>query len=113
VRYHDGGIPKGNSMVTSKWFYKIKHTTNENIEKYKMRFVERGFSQKEGVDYEDTFDPFTRYTSITTIISIATIMDWILHYMDVNTAILNGLIKEEVYIKQPQGFEVHGRESHV
>jgi hypothetical protein len=86
---------------------------NDNIEKYKARFVARGFSQKEGVDYEETFSPVARYTSIRTIISIAAVMDWRLHQMDVKTAFLNGVIEEEVYIKQPQGFEVHGRESHV
>jgi hypothetical protein len=105
--------PEGKSVVTSKWIYKIKHATDDNIEKYKVRFVARGFSQKEGVDYEETFSPVARYTSIRTIISIATVMDWRLHQMDVKTAFLNGVIEEEVYIKQPQGFEVHGRESHV
>jgi hypothetical protein len=65
---------KGKSMVTSKWIYKIKHATNDIIEKYKARFMARGFSQKEGVDYDETFAPVARYTSIRTIISIAFIM---------------------------------------
>jgi hypothetical protein len=77
--------PEGKSMVTSKWIYKIKHATDGNIEKYKVRFVARGFSQKEGVDYEETFSPVTRYTSIKTIISLASVMGWRLHQMDVKT----------------------------
>jgi hypothetical protein len=73
----------------------------------------RGFSQIEGVDYEETFTPIVKYTSIRTVISIVAEMWWRIYHMDVNTAFLNGIIEEEVYIEQPQGFEVHGRDSHV
>lgn len=54
--------PKGKSVVSSKWIYKIKHVSDDNVEKYKARFVVRGFSQIEGVDYEETFTPVARYT---------------------------------------------------
>jgi hypothetical protein len=107
------GDLRGSQVVTSKWIYKIKHAVDSSIEKYKARFVARDFSQKEGVDYDETFSPVSRYTSIRTIFSITAVMDWILHQMGVKIAFLNGVIEEEVYIKQPQGFEVHGRESHV
>jgi hypothetical protein len=100
-------------MVTSRWLYKLKHVANGSIEKYKARFVARGFSQVEGVDYDETFPSVARYTSIRAVISIAAEMGWKIHQMDVKTAFLNGLIQEEVYIEQPLGFEVHGRESHV
>ena len=60
--------PKGKSVVTSKWIYKIKHVADGSIEKYKARFVARGLSQIEGVDYDETFAPVSRYTSIRTII---------------------------------------------
>jgi hypothetical protein len=56
--------PEGKSVVTSKWIYKIKHGDDGSIEKYKERFVARGFSQVEGVDYDETFAPIARYTSI-------------------------------------------------
>jgi hypothetical protein len=105
--------PKGNSVMTYKWIYKIKHTANGSIEKYKARFVAKGFSQEEGVDYEETFAPVARYTSIKTVISLALVMKWKIHQMDVKTTFLNGVIEEEVYIEQPQGFEVDGRKSHV
>ena len=49
--------PKGKSIVTSKWIYKIKYVVDGNIEKYKARFMGSGFSQKEGIDYEETFAP--------------------------------------------------------
>jgi hypothetical protein len=105
--------PKNKYVVSSKWIYKIKHATIESIEKHKARFVVRGFSQKEGIDYEETFSHVDRYTSIRTTISLATKMKWNLHQMDVKTTFLNGVIKEEVYIEQPKGFEVEYRKTHV
>jgi hypothetical protein len=91
-------------VVSSKWLFKIKHTTDGSIEKYKARFVARGFSQKEGIEYEETFVPVARYTSIRIIIDLAAKMKWKLHHMDVKTTFMNGIIEEEVYIEQPQGF---------
>jgi hypothetical protein len=63
-------------VVSSRWLFKIKHVTDGSIEKYKARFVARGFSQKEGIDYEETFAPVARYTSIRTIIALAAKMKW-------------------------------------
>ena len=83
------------------------------MEVYEERFVATGFSQKEGIDYEETFAPVERYTSIRTIMALASMMKWDLHQMDVKTTFLNGLIEEEVYIEQPQGFEVEDRVTHV
>jgi hypothetical protein len=83
------------------------------MDKYKARFVARGFSQKEGEDYDETFSPVSRYTSIRAIMSLVASMGWSLHQMDVKTTFLNGAIEEEVYIEQPQGFEVHSRDTHV
>ena len=87
--------PEGKFVVTSKWIYKIKHTADVSIEKHKARFVARGFSQVEGIDYEETFAPVARYTSIRTIIAIAKSMGWKLHQMDVKIAFLNGEIEKE------------------
>ena len=105
--------PENKSVVSSKWIYKTKHVTDGSIEKYKERFVARGFSQKEGINYEETFSLVARYTSIRTIMALASMMKWDLHQMDVNTTFLNGVIEEEVYIKQPQGFEFEDRETDV
>ena len=99
-------------MIYSKWLYKIKHVVDGSIEKHKARFLARGFSQKEGIDYEETFSPVARYTSFRTIIALATKMKWKLHQMDVKTTFLNGVIEEELYIEQPQGFEVEYRKTH-
>lgn len=105
--------PKGKYVVSSKWLFKIKHNVDGSIEKYKARFVARGFSQKEGIDYEETFAPVARYTSIRTIIVIAAARGWKLHQMDVKIAFLNGVIEEEVYIEQPEGYEIQDRLTHV
>jgi hypothetical protein len=105
--------PKRKDVVSSKWLFKIKHVVDGSIEKYKERFVAHGFSQKEGIDYEETFTPIARYTLIKTIIALAAKMKWKLHQMDVKTTFLNGVIEEEVYIEQPQGFEVEYRKTHV
>jgi hypothetical protein len=102
--------PEGKFMVTSKWIYKIKHAADGSVEKYKVRFVAKGFSQVEGVDYDETFTPVARYTSIRTIIALATFMSWKLHEMDVKTTFLNDETEEEVYIEQSEGFEIHKRE---
>jgi hypothetical protein len=99
--------PKGKYVVTSKWIYKIKHATDGRVKNYKARFVSRGFSEVEGIDYEETFAQVSRYTSIHAIISLTTSMGWRLHQMDVKTSFLNGEIEEEVYIKQPNGFLIH------
>ena len=84
-----------------------------SIDKYKARFVARGFSQQEGINYEETFAPTTKYATIQSFVSLATSMRWNIHQMDVKTAFLNGTIDEEVYIEQPLGFEVKDREAYV
>ena len=100
-------IPERNSVVTSKLIYKIKHALDGSIEKYKTRFVAKGFSQKDELDYGETFTPVTNYTSIRTIVSLASVIGWKMHQMDVKTVFINGVIKEEVYIEKPQGFQIH------
>ena len=70
---------KNDVLVTSRWLYKVKHAVDGSIEKFKARFVARGFSQVEGVDYEETFALVARYTSIRSIISIVAEMGWKIH----------------------------------
>jgi hypothetical protein len=75
--------------------------------------VTRGFSKKEGFDYDETFAHVARYTSIRTIISLTLVLGWKLHQMNVKTTFLNGQVEEEVYIEQPEGFMVQRKESLV
>ena len=73
----------------------------------------RGFSQKEGIDYVETFAHVARYTSIRAIMALATKLRWKLHQMDLKTAFLNGVVEEEVYVEQPLRFKTHDRETRV
>jgi hypothetical protein len=100
-------------VVTSKWIYKIKHAPNGSVETLKARFVACGFSHKEGIDYDDIFSLVSRYISIRIVISLATVFGWKLHQMDVKTSFINDEVEKEVYIEQPEGFMIHGKEYHV
>ena len=73
----------------------------------------RGFSQKEGIDYEEAFALVAKYTSIRSVLALATVMKWKIHQVDVKTAFLNGVVEEEVYVEQPLGFKTHDRQTHV
>jgi len=105
--------PVGKSVVGSRWIYKVKQAADGSVEKYKARFVARGFSQIEGIDYEETFAPVARYSSIRTILALSAQMGWHIHQMDVKTVFLNGVIEEEVYIENHEGFEIFSSELHV
>ena len=60
-----------------------------------------GFSQKEGIDYEETFVPVARYTSIRSVLALAEVMKWKIYQIDVKTTFLNGVVEEEVYVEKP------------
>ena len=87
--------------MSSKWICKLKHVVDGSVEKYKAKFVAYGFSHKEGVDYEETFAPVAKYSSIQEVLSITFETGWTIHQMDVNITFLNVIIEEEVYTKQP------------
>jgi hypothetical protein len=105
--------PKDKSVVSSKWIYNIKHAADGSVENFKARFAARGFTQKEGIDYEETFSPVVRYTSILTIIALASILVWKLHHMDVKKTFLNGKIEHDVFVEQPDCFVLHNKGTHV
>ena len=86
---------------------------NGTIYKYKARMVVEGYRQKESLDYFDTYSPVTRITSIRMLIALAAVHDLKIHQMDVNTTFLNGELEEEIYMEQPEGFIVPGKEKKV
>ena len=104
--------PQDKSVVSSRWLYKVKQVADGSVEKHKARFVARGFSQVEGIDYDETFSLVARYSSIISMLALSTQMGWKIHQMDVKTVFLNGKIEEEVYIEQLE-FETFDHESQV
>ena len=105
--------PVEKSVVGSIWIYKVNQAVYGSVEKYKARFLAQGFLQVEGIDYEETFTPVARYSSIRYILELSVQMGWHIHHMDVKIDFLNGVIEEEVYIEQPEGFEIFDSEFHV
>ncbi len=106
-------LPKDRKTVGSKWVFKVKADADGIFERYKACLVAQGFSQKFGLDYDETFSPVVRFESVRTIIALAAQHGLQLHQMDVKTAFLNGELKEEVYMEQPGGFVVEGKEHPV
>ena len=106
-------LPKDRNAVGSKRVFKQKVGSNGQVERYKARLVAQGFSQKRGLDYDETFSPVVRFESLRTINALAVNNGMKLHQMDVTTAFLNGELEEEVYMKQPEGFIVKGKEDFV
>jgi len=105
--------PKGKSMVTSKWLFKIKHGVDGIIDKYKARFVARGFSHKEGEYYDEIFSLVARYTTICSIVAFVVGQGWTLHQSGIKTKFLHGILHEEVYVEKPHGLEVEDQKTHV
>lgn len=84
--------------------------SKENVERYKARLVAKGFTQREGIDYNETFSPVSCKDSFRIIMALVAHYDLELHQMDVKTAFLNGDLEENIYMAQPKGFVVEGKE---
>lgn len=96
--------PSGN-IVTNKWVFKIKRNPQGQIERYKARLVARGFTQKFGIDYLETYAPVANMVSIRMLFSYAAMKNLKMAQFDIKTAFLYGELDEEVYMEQPEGFE--------
>ena len=83
------------------------------METFKARLVEKGYTQKEGVDYEETFLPVAMLKSIRILLSIVTCLDYEIWKMDVKTDFLNGYLEESIYMMQPEGFVAKGQQQKV
>ncbi|GJT82606.1 retrovirus-related pol polyprotein from transposon TNT 1-94 [Tanacetum coccineum] len=106
-------LQKGQKAIGVKWVYKAKKNAKGEVEKYKARLVAKGYKQKHGIDYEEVFAPVARLETIRMIIAIAAQYRWKIHQMDVKSAFLNGLLEEEVYVEQPEGYVAKCQEGKV
>nr|KAJ0194254.1 hypothetical protein LSAT_V11C800406360 [Lactuca sativa] len=106
-------LPKGRRPIGSQWIFKKKYHLDGSISAYKARLVAKGYWQREGIDYFDTYALVARISSIRTLIAISALKGLYIHQMDVKTAFLNGYLKEEIYLEQPEGFVIPRQENKV
>ena len=106
-------LPKYSKRVGCKWVFKTKRDSKGNVERYKARLVAKGYTQKDGIDYKESFSPVSRNDSLRIVMALVAHFDLELHQMDVKTAFLNGDLEEEVYMDQPQGFETTSKRNLV
>jgi hypothetical protein len=93
--------------------FKKKLRPDDTIERYKVSLVAKGYTQKEGEDFFDTYSPVARLTTIRVLLSLAASYSLIIHQMDVKTTFLNGELEEEIYMDQSDGFTANGQEGKV
>nr|GEV31744.1 retrovirus-related Pol polyprotein from transposon TNT 1-94 [Tanacetum cinerariifolium] len=98
-------LPYGKIAIGSKWVFRNKKDEHGTTTKNKARLVAQGYTHEEGIDYDETFAPVARMEAIRIFLAFATYINFKVYQMDVKSAFLNGKLKEEVYVKQPHGFE--------
>jgi len=96
-------LPEGKTMISTRWIYRIKYSQDGSINLFKARLVARGYEQILGVDYDETFSPVVRLTSLRIVFALSIHYNLLIHTMDVETAFLNAPLEEETYIKPPAG----------
>ena len=103
-------LPPGQLVVASKWVYRIKHNADGSVERFKARIVAKGFTQRPGIDYFETFASTMRHATIRIVLALAAIEDLHLRSVDISHAFINSDIDAEVYMAQPCGFVQQGPE---
>ncbi|KAK8951386.1 hypothetical protein KSP39_PZI003285 [Platanthera zijinensis] len=106
-------LPLGQICVDCKWVFAIKHGPDETNQRLNARFVVRGFTQQQDLDYEVTFSPVVKLNTIRVLISLVVHRHWKLHQLDVKNVFLNDDLQEIIYMQQPLGFETTGSLLHV
>ena len=97
-------ISEGEHIIGTKWIFYNKTDEEGNVIRNKACLIAQGYSQMEGLDYDETFSPVARMESIRILLALACHLRFKLYQMDVKTTFLNGILKEDVYVAQPKGF---------
>lgn len=97
-------LPKDKKAIGLKWVFKTKYNPDGTLLKHKARLVVKGYSQRKGIGFEETFSPVARFETIRVVILIAAFLKLCVYQFDVKSAFLNGELSEEVYVAQPDGF---------
>ena len=105
--------PPKRKVIGVRWVYKTKYHADGSLDKHKARLVVKGYAQRAGVDFDETFAPTARITTIRVVLSLAGHFGWPIFQMDVKSAFLNGDLQEEVYVEQPPGFVLSGKEDMI
>ena len=103
-------LPSDKTAIGCKWVFKVKHKSDGTVERFKGRLVAKGYAQKFGFDYLETFCPVVRFSSVRALIAFAVQNDMLIHQMDVITAFLNEDLDEDIYMQQPDGYVQCGSE---
>jgi hypothetical protein len=98
-------LPKGKNVIDTKWVFKLKRYSNNNISRFKARLVAKGFQQEEGIDFTETFAPVVKLQSLRLLLAIGLNENLLAFHLDISTAFLFGEIEEDIYINVPEGFE--------
>ena len=100
-------MPAGKTTLQNKWVYRLKEEDGGK-QRYKARLVVKGFAKKKGIDFDEIFSSVVKMTSIRTILSLVAAEDLHLEQLDVKIEFLHGDLEEEIYMQQPEGYEVKG-----
>lgn len=106
-------LPPNKHQIAVKWVYKLKLNPDGSIAKHKARLVAKYFLQRVGLDCSEVFTPVARIGTIRLVVALASARGWSLFQLDVKSTFLNGPLEEEVYVSQPPGFEINGKEDMV
>ena len=104
IEMHERDVPRGANICDSRFVYDIKTDEHGNLDRFKVRWVAKGFSQRRGIDYWETFSPVVRMNTVRMLLALATQEGWDVQQCDVKTAFLEAELEEDIYVRPPPGY---------